>query len=98
MTEATAGSGLVGPTLFDTYRRFTPEPALLYACPSSGGRDQAWPRSSPAGASPPGPRPGPAARPWLPSGLRLTGTEGAGEGQTPVHRAAADTLAPGNRS
>src|SRR5580658_5886893 len=33
VTELTAGSGLVGPTLFDAYRRFTPEPALLFALP-----------------------------------------------------------------
>jgi hypothetical protein len=33
VTELTAGSGLVGPTLFDAYRRFSPEPALLYALP-----------------------------------------------------------------
>ena len=33
MTELTAGSGLVGPTLFDAYRRFSPEPALLFALP-----------------------------------------------------------------
>ena len=33
VTELTAGSGLVGPTLFDAYTRFTPEPALLFALP-----------------------------------------------------------------
>jgi D-serine deaminase-like pyridoxal phosphate-dependent protein len=33
VTELTAGSGLVGPTLFDAYRRFAPEPALLFALP-----------------------------------------------------------------
>ena len=33
VTELTAGSGLVGPTLFDAYRRFSPEPALLFALP-----------------------------------------------------------------
>ena len=33
VTELTAGSGLVGPTLFDAYRRFTPDPALLFALP-----------------------------------------------------------------
>jgi len=33
VTELTAGSGLVGPTLFDAYTRFRPEPALLFALP-----------------------------------------------------------------
>ena len=33
VTELAAGSGLVGPTLFDAYRRFHPRPALQYALP-----------------------------------------------------------------
>ena len=33
VTELTAGSGLVGPTLFDAYTRFTPQAALLFALP-----------------------------------------------------------------
>ncbi len=98
VTELTAGSGLVGPTLFDAYRRFTPEPALLYALPVvrrpapglatlfSGGYVA-------SGSGTPDRLP----RPTLPAGLRLTGTEGAGEVQTPVHGAAASTLAPGDR-
>jgi D-serine deaminase-like pyridoxal phosphate-dependent protein len=36
-------------------------------------------------------------RPWLPPGLRLTRTEGAGEVQTPVTGAAADALRVGDR-
>jgi D-serine deaminase-like pyridoxal phosphate-dependent protein len=36
-------------------------------------------------------------RPHLPAGLRLTGTEGAGEVQTPVRGAAADQLRTGDR-
>ena len=35
--------------------------------------------------------------PWLPPGLALTGTEGAGEVQTPVVGAAADGLRIGDR-
>ena len=35
--------------------------------------------------------------PWLPSGLRLDGDEGAGEVQTPLLGAAADALAVGDR-
>ena len=33
VTELAAGSGLVGPTLFDAYAKFHPQPALLYALP-----------------------------------------------------------------
>ncbi len=33
VTELAAGSGLVGPTLFDAYRKFHPQPALQYALP-----------------------------------------------------------------
>ena len=33
MTEVAAGSGLFGPTLFDTYRAFKPRPAALFALP-----------------------------------------------------------------
>jgi D-serine deaminase-like pyridoxal phosphate-dependent protein len=35
--------------------------------------------------------------PWLPAGLALTGTEGAGEVQTPVVGPAADELRVGDR-
>ena len=33
ITEVTAGSGLYGPALFDSYRAFTPRPAALFALP-----------------------------------------------------------------
>jgi D-serine deaminase-like pyridoxal phosphate-dependent protein len=33
VTEVAAGSGLYGPTLFDTYRAFRPRPAALFALP-----------------------------------------------------------------
>jgi D-serine deaminase-like pyridoxal phosphate-dependent protein len=98
VTELTAGSGLVGPTLFDAYRRFAPEPALLFALPVvrrprpkiatlfSGGYV----------ASGTGTRDR-LPRPYLPAGLTLTGVEGAGEVQTPVRGPAADQLRPGDR-
>ena len=98
VTEVTAGSGLFGPTLFDRYDRFRPEPAAVYALPVV---------RRPAGrivtlfgggyvAS------GPASRTRLPApayplGLKLIGTEGAGEVQTPVQGDAADRLAIGDR-
>jgi D-serine deaminase-like pyridoxal phosphate-dependent protein len=98
VTEVTAGSGLMGPTLFDAYRRFSPRPALLYALPVvrrpaaqvatlfSGG----YIASGPAG-------PDRAPKPYLPAGLKLTGTEGAGEVQTPVRGRAAAALRVGDR-
>ena len=98
VTELTGGSGLVGPTLFDAYRRFTPEPALLFALPVvrrpgpgiatlfSGGYVA-------SGAGTPDRLP----RPYLPAGLSLIGVEGAGEVQTPVRGAAAGNLRPGDR-
>jgi D-serine deaminase-like pyridoxal phosphate-dependent protein len=98
VTELAAGSGLVGPTLFDAYRKFRPRPALVYALPVvrrpapgiatlfSGGYVA-------SGTGTPDRLPSP----FLPAGLRLTRTEGAGEVQTPVLGTAADGLRPGDR-
>jgi D-serine deaminase-like pyridoxal phosphate-dependent protein len=98
VTELAAGSGLVGPTLFDAYRRFRPRPALLYALPVvrrpapriatlfSGGYVA-------SGTGTPDRLP----RPFRPAGLRLTQTEGAGEVQTPVVGDAAGSLRIGDR-
>lgn len=85
VTEVTAGSGLYVPTLFDHYRSFTPRPALYFATsvlrrPTSsiatvfaGG----YIASGPAGKSR-------VPTPVWPGRLRLLGTEGAGEVQTPL--------------
>jgi D-serine deaminase-like pyridoxal phosphate-dependent protein len=98
VTEVTAGSGLYGPTLFDGYRAWQPEPAAFFALPVvrrpgagvatvlGGG----WIASGQTG-------PTRQPSPWLPPGLALTGTEGAGEVQTPVVGAAADGLRIGDR-
>jgi D-serine deaminase-like pyridoxal phosphate-dependent protein len=98
VTEVTAGSGLYGPTLFDGYRAWRPEPAAFFALPVvrrpgtgvatvlGGG----WIASGP-------PDPSRLPAPWLPEGLALTGTEGAGEVQTPVVGPAADGLRIGDR-
>ncbi|MFD6563379.1 amino acid deaminase/aldolase [Micromonospora profundi] len=98
VTEVTAGSGLYGPTLFDAYRAWRPTPAAFFACavvrrPTpelatvlGGG----WIASGPAADSR-------LPRPWLPAGLKLVGTEGAGEVQTPLSGAAASTLNIGDR-
>src|SRR3954470_3713578 len=85
VTEVAAGSGLYGPTLFDTYRAFTPAPAALFALPvvrkptakiatALGG---GYPASGAAGRDR-------LPRPFLPHGLRLDAREGAGEVQTPL--------------
>jgi D-serine deaminase-like pyridoxal phosphate-dependent protein len=98
VTELTAGSGLVGPTLFDAYRRFSPEPALLFALPvvRRPGPGLATLFSGGYVASGTG-TPDRLPRPHLPAGLGLTGAEGAGEVQTPVRGAAADQLRTGDR-
>ena len=98
VTELTAGSGLVGPTLFDAYRRFRPEPALLFALPvvRRPGPGIATLFSGGYVASGSG-TPDRLPRPHLPTGLSLTGTEGAGEVQTPVRGAAAGQLHAGDR-
>lgn len=98
ITELAAGSGLIGPTLFDSYSRFRPRPAVLFALsvvrkPTpelatlySGGyvaSGQAGPSRLPS--------------PYLPSGLRLLPMEGAGEVQTPVTGPAAARLRVGSR-
>ena len=98
VTEVAAGSGLIGPTLFDNYRRFAPAPAVLFALPVvrkprrrtatlfSGG----YIASGPAGKDR-------SPSPYLPAGLSLIGTEGAGEVQTPVNGRAAKDLRVGDR-
>jgi len=98
VTELTAGSGLVGPTLFDAYRRFAPEPALLFALPvvRRPGQGIATLFSGGYVASGTG-TPSRLPRPYLPAGLSLIGTEGAGEVQTPVRGGPAGTLRAGDR-
>ncbi|MEN3307216.1 MAG: hypothetical protein V7603_3418 [Micromonosporaceae bacterium] len=98
VTEVGAGSGLYGPSLFDGYRAWRPEPAAFFAVPVvrrpapgmatvlGGGwiaSGQAHPSRQPA--------------PWLPRGLRLVPAEGAGEVQTPLAGPAADQLRVGDR-
>jgi D-serine deaminase-like pyridoxal phosphate-dependent protein len=98
VTELAAGSGLVGPTLFDAYRSFHPRPALQFALPvvRRPGPGVATLYSGGYIASGTG-TPDRLPRPFRPAGLRLTRVEGAGEVQTPVVGAAADGLAIGDR-
>jgi D-serine deaminase-like pyridoxal phosphate-dependent protein len=98
VTEVTAGSGLYGPTLFDGYRAWQPQPAAFFALsvvrkPTpraatvlGGG----WVASGEA-------HPSRLPMPWLPEGLRLIPSEGAGEVQTPLVGPAAAALSVGDR-
>jgi len=98
VTEVTAGSGLYGPTLFDSYRSWRPNPAAFFALSvvrrpapriatvHGGG----WIASGPAEQSR-------LPQPYLPAGLRFKPDEGPGEVQTPLLGAVADTLRPGDR-
>lgn len=98
VTEVAAGSGLYGPHLFDHYSRFTPAPALGFALdvvrkPTRGRATLlggGWIASGPAA-------PDRLPLPVWPEGLSLEAREGAGEVQTPVRGAAAESLRPGDR-
>ena len=97
VTEVSAGSGLLVPTLFDHYRSFHPVPASFFGLPVTrrpsadlatvhGGGLVA---SGPAGADR-------LPTPWAPAGLHLTGLEGAGEVQTPLTGPSARLLEVGD--
>jgi D-serine deaminase-like pyridoxal phosphate-dependent protein len=98
VTEVTAGSGLYGPTLFDKYDVFQPVPAVAYAL-------DVVRRPAPRIATLFGGgyvASGPAKKsrlplPSWPAGLKLLGTEGAGEVQTPVLGSSAEGLQLGDR-
>ncbi|NPC99069.1 amino acid deaminase/aldolase [Nocardioides sp. zg-DK7169] len=97
VTEVTAGSGLLAPTLFDHYRSFRARPAAFYGLPVTrrpgpglvtvhGGGLVA---SGPIGADR-------LPTPWAPAGLELLPLEGAGEVQTPLSGPGADHLSIGD--
>ncbi|MFT4084761.1 MAG: amino acid deaminase/aldolase [Nocardioides sp.] len=98
VTEVAAGSGLYAPALFDRYDAFRAAPAAYFGLdvvrrPTSGMVTVAgggWIASGPVGADR-------VPVPTFPAGLRLVGTEGAGEVQTPLRGAAADGLRIGER-
>ncbi|MFC7329999.1 amino acid deaminase/aldolase [Marinactinospora rubrisoli] len=98
ITEVAAGSGLYHPRLFDDYRAFTGRPAALFALPIVR-RPGPSVATALGGGYPASGAPGPdrLPQPHLPHGLRYSPTEGAGETQTPLRGAAADTLAVGDR-
>jgi D-serine deaminase-like pyridoxal phosphate-dependent protein len=98
VTEVTAGSGLYGPGLFDAYRAFTPRPAALFALPVVRRPGPGVITALGGGYLASGPTDrARLPRPHLPAGLRLDSQEGAGEVQTPLLGAAADTLVLGER-
>ena len=85
VTEVAAGSGLYGPTLFDTYRAFRPAPAAFFVLPvvrRPSGKVATALGGGYIASGPPGRDRLP--RPVLPHGLRLDPLEGAGEVQTPL--------------
>lgn len=93
VTEVAAGSGVFGPHLFDTYSAFRPRPAALFALPVVRRPAPGWATLFSGGYLASGPADAqrlPVVH--LPAGLSLSGTEGAGEVQTPVHGAPADRL------
>ncbi|MCK8476882.1 alanine racemase [Microbacterium aurugineum] len=98
LTEASAGSGLLGGHLFDGYRSFRPAPASAFAfdvvrrpaldiATVLGG---GWIASGPAVASR-------QPRPVWPQGLHTLSREAAGEVQTPLQGPAARSLGVGDR-
>src|SRR3954451_17119716 len=96
VTEVAAGSALYGPTLFDAYGAFHPEPAALFALPVVRRPDErtatllggGYPASGAAGAD---------RLPQPPEGLKLDRREGAGEVQTPLRGPGAAALRVGDR-
>lgn len=98
VTELTAGSGLFTPTLFDHYEAFEARPAAYFVLDvvRRPARDVAtcfaggYTASGPAQANR-------MPTPVWPEGLRLLGTEGVGEVQTPVRGRAARSLRVGDR-
>ena len=98
LTELAAGSGLYAPTLFDGYDGLVLEPAAFFGTsvvrrPAAGivtAYGGGYIASGPPGWSR-------VPTPHEEQGLELVRTEGAGEVQTPLKGAAADTLALGDR-
>ncbi|MFI6098296.1 amino acid deaminase/aldolase [Lentzea sp. NPDC051213] len=98
VTELAAGSGLFGPTLFDGYQSFQPEPAALFALSVVRKPTKRTATLFAGGYIASGtPTPDRQPSPYLPEGLKTLGLEGAGEVQTPVTGKAAEHLKIGDR-
>ena len=97
VTEVAAGSGVFGPHLFDTYTSFRPQSAALFALPVVRRPAPGWVTLFSGGYLASGPADTQRLpQVFLPEGLSLSGTEGAGEVQTPVRGAVADGLRIGD--
>lgn len=97
VTEIAAGSGLLVPTLFDHYRSFDPRPASYFGLPVTRKPTPDMATVHGGGLIASGPiGPDRLPTPWAPSGLHLTGLEGAGEVQTPLTGPAAARLQVGD--
>jgi D-serine deaminase-like pyridoxal phosphate-dependent protein len=98
VTEIAAGSGLMGPRLFDNYAHFQPAPAAAFALSVVRKPTPAVATLLGGGwlASGPG---APDRMPQLvwPAGLKFVPREGAGEVQSPVRGSEAERLAIGDR-
>jgi D-serine deaminase-like pyridoxal phosphate-dependent protein len=97
VTEVTAGSGLLVPSLFDHYRSFAPRPAAFFGVPVVRRPSEGCVTVAGGGLIASGPTgKDRSPLPWAPPGLRLTGLEGAGEVQTPLVGAGARGLVVGD--
>ena len=98
VTEVTAGSGFYAPTLFDHYTSLSLRPAAIYALPvvrkPSASAATALGGGYTASGAPDATK---QPEPYLPHGLKLDSTEGAGEVQTPLLGPGARALRVGDR-
>jgi D-serine deaminase-like pyridoxal phosphate-dependent protein len=98
VTEVAAGSGLYGPTLFDTYRAFRPAPAAFFVLPVVRKPTSKIATALGGGYIASGaPGRDRLPRPTLPAGLKLDALEAAGEVQTPLLGRAAEGLRVGDQ-
>jgi D-serine deaminase-like pyridoxal phosphate-dependent protein len=98
VTEVTAGSGFYAPTLFDHYTRLSLRPAAMFTLPIVRKPSDSIATALGGGYTASG-----AAdktklpEPYLPHGVQLDTTEGAGEVQTPLLGPGARSLRVGDR-
>ena len=98
VTEVTAGSGFYAPTLFDHYRSLSLRPAAIYTLPVVRKPSAAVATALGGGYTASGAADATKLpEPYLPHGLRLDKTEGAGEVQTPLLGPGARALRVGDR-
>ena len=98
VTELAAGSGLYGPTLFDGYDDFTPQPAAAFALPVVRHPGPGFVTAFGGGyvaSGPPGWSRVPA--PFGRDDVRLVKSEGVGEVQTPLRGDGGRDLALGDK-